>query len=554
MILSALVKRYEEMPDAAPQGWQTRDASYALDIDDDGRLLDIILLGDHSKKRGRRSFSLPTIGKGRQGSKAYETAYFLCDDGNYMLGLDSIKYDSARKLHTALLEHIDTPVAKAIFAYFSAPPPEILPEKNECYEAVAKYVFMYHDECIDYFNCGDEIRNVWNSTIVYDGPRSRCLVTGNHDEIISLHNPVSLQGVTMGSKPLISMNNQKSFRSYGKKPGDPPAEVGQYAAFAYATALDAMLKDRKHSQKIGIDTLVFWAEKGGEEEEGLFADMMSPPKIDEDKNLTDTIYKIVRGEYVADYKPERIFYLLCLSPNAGRISVRFFHVGSFGDLIKNICSHYNRLEIINDNRTPFPILPIWLILSETTMKKTAADAAPLLGGQLLRCVLTGMQYPSTLYNAIFTRIRAGEEINMIKAAVVKAVLINNYKESEVTTVALNEQSVCKPYVLGRLFSVLERLQEAANNSSTIRSRYFSSACANPGSVFPTLLNLSMHHSAKLGGAYFEILKSDLLSRLDDIEPFPAVFNMDDQGRFILGYYHQRQDFFTKKDKEVTINE
>jgi CRISPR-associated protein Csd1 len=224
-------------------------------------------------------------------------------------------------------------------------------------------------------------------------------------------------------------------------------------------------------------------------------------------------------------------------------------MGTFGNLITNIQAHYNRLEIVTDGRTPFRFLPVWLLLSETTIKKKPADASPLLGGQLLQCILTGTNYPFTVYHSILTRIRAGEEINRIKAAIIKAVLIKNYYEREVTTVALNEQSSNKPYVLGRLFAVLERLQENANGSATIRSRYFASASANPGNVFPTLLKLSVHHTEKLDNAvFFEKLMTELLGRLDDVQPFPPVLNLESQGMFILGYYHQRQVFFTKKDK------
>jgi CRISPR-associated protein Csd1 len=227
-------------------------------------------------------------------------------------------------------------------------------------------------------------------------------------------------------------------------------------------------------------------------------------------------------------------------------------------LIKNIQAHYKRLEIVSDGKTPFTLLPLWLLLSETTIKQSASDATPLLGGQALKSVLTDSFYPFTMYNAIMTRISAGGTINQAKAAVIKAVLIKNYKESEVTTVALNEQSQNIPYVLGQLFAVLEMLQEKANGSSSIRERYFTSACANPKSVFPTLLNLSVHHSAKLDNAvFFEKLISQLISMLDSDNPFPASLSMDDQGRFIVGYYHRRQAFFTKKasnDNEEATNE
>jgi CRISPR-associated protein Csd1 len=560
VIIPALVKRYEEQQDV-PLGWQMREVHFALEIDENGALLNIVRLGDQSdKKRGKLSLILPSIGKGRQGKLAYETAFFLCDDGNYMLGFDPLKFESAGKLHCSLLEHVHTPASEAIKAYFKSSP-EVSQEKSEDKEYIqAKYVFSFQGRRIDYFYGDPEINNSWNKSQSekLPGKQIRCLVTGREDEVIKLHYQVALPGVTMGKQPFISMNDQTSFRSYGSKPGDPPAMIGQYAGFAYSTALDALLKDNERRKLMGGDTLVFWAEKGGETEEGLFANLLDPPKTDDEAEIAEAVKRIVKGGYVTDYKAERRFYLLCLSPNAARISVRFFYEDSFGNVTGNIRRHYSRLEIAGDGRNRFTLLPLWLLLSETTIKQSAAEATPLLAGQLVKSIITDGVYPFTLYNAIMTRIRSGGDINHAKAAIIKAVLIKNYNESEVTTVALNEQTGNTPYVLGRLFAALEMLQERANGSSTIRERYFTSACANPSSVFPTLLNLSFHHSAKLDNAvFFERLKSELISRLEGDNPFPSALALDDQGRFIVGYYHQRQDFFTKKDtdnKEDISNE
>jgi CRISPR-associated protein Csd1 len=220
------------------------------------------------------------------------------------------------------------------------------------------------------------------------------------------------------------------------------------------------------------------------------------------------------------------------------------------------------MEIVAFGNDSFPYLPPWVLLSETTVSKKAADAAPLLGGQLLNSIIAGARYPATLYNAILIRAKAGEAINKTKAAIIKAVLLRKLKEndneSEVTTVSLNTESSNKPYVLGRLFSVLEQLQSRASGgslNSTIRDGYFSSACANPKSVYPTILKLSMSHAAKLDNAvYFEKLKTDLLGRLDEANPFPAALSLDDQGRFILGYYHQTQEFYRPKTDKTNNEE
>ena len=554
MILSALVNRYEETSDT-PLGWQTREASYALEIANDGELLAIISLGEtKGNKPGKLSMKLPTAGKGRSGKKAYETAYFLCDNADFMLGLDPKKFESAQKLHLSLLENCDSPNAVAIKAYFERgiqAPPKTDESKVD---SKSNYVFSHKGKRIDYDD--ESIRRAWdNASLISNNKKNEvlCLVTGKQDELIKLHYKIELRSVTMGKSPLISMNDQQSFRSYGATTDDPPAYIGQYAAFAYSTALNELLKN--NCVYIGEDALLYWAEKNGKAEESLFAEFNSPPKSDEAVELEEIAKRLAKGEKINEVDFERKFYLLCLSPNVARISVRFFYENNFGVLINNVATHYNRLEIIGDGRTPFNLLPIWLILKETTIKGEGKEN-PLLRGQLLRSVFANEKYPFTLYYAILARIKAGDDITKTKAAVVKAVLIKNYKEQEVTTMALNELTSDKPYVLGRLFAVLENLQHRANGASNIRERFFSSASTNPKLVFPNLLKLSMHHTAKLDSSvFFEKLKGELMGKLKlEDAPFPIMLNLEEQGKFILGYYHQRQDLFQSKNKEELKNE
>jgi len=554
MIIQALVKRYEDTKEVPP-GWQVREVSYALEISEEGDLLRILPLETMvDGKKKKRELILPSTSSGRSGINAYEVAYFLCDDGNYMLGLESSRFESARKLYERVLEKVDTPSARAMKAYFSRPAPG-LPENFDEKEGVnAKYVFSFNGRRVDFRDGDTEITKAWEDSQTNDGEQIRCLITGDIDIAITLHDKVELQGVTMGKTPLISMNDQTSFRSYGAKPKDPPAQIGKKAAFAYVSALNALLKSNKNHQPLGGDTLVYWAENGDGTEEEIFSWTSQPTENDTAK-LDGLMKRLAKGLPIVHEgcKLESRFYLLCLSPNAGRISVRFFHSNTFGNILRNNLTHYERMGIVKAGKDPFIYLPLWVILSETTVKKKSADVAPLLGGQLMQSILKNERYPMTLYQAILNRIRAGEEVNKTKAATIKAILMQNYNEKEVTTLALNTEANNNAYVLGRLFSVLERLQQQSSDgklNSTIRGRYFTSACANPGSVFPTLLKLSMHHSAKMDTKYYEILKTELMGKLVVENPFPSALSLDNQGRFILGYYHQTQDFFTaKKDKE-----
>jgi len=120
-------------------------------------------------------------------------------------------------------------------------------------------------------------------------------------------------------------------------------------------------------------------------------------------------------------------------------------------------------------------------------------------------------------------------------------------------VSLREESNNRAYVLGRLFAVLEKAQQDANPgiNSTIKDRYFASACTAPATVFPILLRLSKHHIAKSEyGTVNERRIRDLLDKLDvEQEPFPAHLSLNEQGVFILGYYHQQKAIYTKSDKE-----
>jgi CRISPR-associated protein Csd1 len=568
MIISALAKRYTDAG-GAPPGWQRRDAAYALSLAGDGELQSITPLGDHSdKKTAKQSFLLPTTGSGRSGKNAFEKAFFLCDDAGYMLGQDSRKFDSAQKLHLRLLESIDTPEARAIAGYFRRGVQPKAAQFDAKDAATAKYVFMVNNFLIDYETCGEEIRAAWENESAGEAGDALCMITGERDSIVRLHDKITLRGVTMSKQPLISMNDQTSFRSYGSKPKDPPAQVGSRAAFAYATALNDLLTDKKHHQFVGGDTLVYWAEGGGENEAAFFGNILDATNLaeDEEETLHAVMANIAQGilSNMEGIQWERQFYVLCLSPNGARISVRFFFTGNFGDIVKYIAQHYANLEIYSSRNEKFHYLPPWMILSETTVKKSASDAAPLLGGQLMRSIVTGSRYPATLYNAILARIRAGEDINRTKAAVVKATLLRNYEsknDKEVLDVALSEKSENKPYVLGRLFAVLEKLQQdtaGGRLNSTMRDKYFASACANPQSVFPSILRRSISHERKLteaGRIYYGKLKQTLMDKLDiEGDPYPATLNLQDQGKFILGYYHQTQAFYVRKDKTTAEEE
>ncbi|NLP25890.1 MAG: type I-C CRISPR-associated protein Cas8c/Csd1, partial [Clostridiales bacterium] len=213
-----------------------------------------------------------------------------------------------------------------------------------------------------------------------------------------------------------------------------------------------------------------------------------------------------------------------------------------------IIKHYQDMSIQKQFDNESSSISLWRILSETVSpSSTNKSASPLLAGSVLRSILTGSPYPTALFNSIMIRIRAERDINYYKASIIKAYLTrcaNSRKYEEVLTVALNEKSDNKAYVLGRLFASLERAQQDASSSklnTTIKDRYFTSACANPASVFPVLLKLSNHHISKSDYGYSSEQRiSEIMDILSvDDSPFPKNLSLEEQGVFILGYYHQK---------------
>ncbi|NLB61193.1 MAG: type I-C CRISPR-associated protein Cas8c/Csd1, partial [Clostridiales bacterium] len=338
------------------------------------------------------------------------------------------------------------------------------------------------------------------------------------------------------------------------------APVSKYAAFAYTSALNHLLADKAHKKRIGDATVVFWAEDaepGYQDAFSFFVDGSSKDDNEVTNQDLEALMKVIADGNVVNWdnatiEPDNRFYVLALSPNAARISVRFFLRDSFGNMLKNLYAHYQRLEIVSDNRTKFKNIPLWALLRETiNQKSTDKTPSPQMAGDTLKAILTGGLYPTTLYMQTQMRIRAEREIPQGRAAIIKAYLLRNAEDKnikEVLTVELNENTKYQPYVLGRLFSVLEEVQNQASGATSIKDKYFTSACATPSVVFPMILSLADKHLRKLeGGRKVHYAKriGELMGMIT--ESYPAHHNLHDQGIFQLGYYHQTQKRYEKKN-------
>ena len=589
MILQALVDYYEALAAqgrVAKPGWGIAKISYALNLDKQGRLLNLISL-KLTKQKGKKAVEVPQSILLPEATKrtAGVAAQFLWDNAKYVLGLDaSGKAERSKQCFEAMAQKCQEILAAAVGekaaalkAFFASWQPEaahdnaLLQPYMEDLLSSANLMFKVEGESVEQ---DEEIRKAWDaykSQQASDTAQGICLVTGKKAPVARLHpNIKGLYGAQSSGAALVAFN-ALAYESYEHKQGDN-APVSEYAAFAYTTALNTLLASERNYLRIGEMTVVFWAEGADKDNEDVFDDVFSSEnKIIEDADLQGFFEKVSQGQAfsVKDYwvKPENKFYILGLSPNAARISVRFFFVDTFGDFIKNYEQYFREFEIIKpsfDNRVN---VPLWQILQETANKNSKDKAAsPLLAGAVLRSILSGIKYPEALYQNTILRAKADQDnpdknitkISRIKAAIIKACLLRNYKNNEeVVTVALNEECKKVPYVLGRLFAVLEDLQEKANPgiNSTIKDRYFNSACATPSVTFPLLTKLANTHLKKISAQrgtviYFEKLIGELMNKLEvENNAMPARLSLPEQGEFVLGYYHQVQKRFEKKEEK-----
>lgn len=580
MILQALVKYYEtlaEQEKVSRQGWCQAKVSYALDIDTGGNLLGIISL-KQEEERGKKTVYVPQILEVPEmvARSSGVSPNFLCDNSKYLLGIDKDGsgkrvldcFQAAKEKHEVILARVQSETAMAVRNFFqnwdpikAKENPELL-DKWEDITAGGNLVFYVKTQ---YAHEEPEIRNAWRETLQATGNEEReiCLVTGKRAEISRIHTAIrGVQGAQSSGAALVSFN-APSFESYGKEQSFN-APVGKYAMFAYTTALNYLLSQRKYVFMLGDTTILFWAEDGEEIYQDFFMGAMEP-REDNQEVLRGVFSNLQAGRGIdvegIRINPEQKFYILGLAPNAARLSVRFFYQNHFGVILSNIKKHYEQMEIVKPSWEKVDFPGVWRILFETVNQKSKEKKPQSnMAASVFEAVLSGKKYPESLYSNVMIRIRAEQgRITRGRAAIIKACLIRNHGKQwteEGDFVGLNEQCKDMAYVLGREFAVLEAIQEDANPgiNATIKDRYFNSACAAPASVFPILLKLKNSHIRKLEMGK-KIFYEKILTRLEgmievkDEQPtaYPRRLTLEEQGLFILGYYHQVQKRFEKKE-------
>lgn len=580
MILQSLVGLYEVLTSkgaiAKPGRSQVR-IQYGLELNRDGQLRAVLPLETLSEKGKTipRMFDMPAPVKRTVGI----APNFLWDNSAYILGIDQKDkperarncFLAAKKLHLSLLGEEEDPFAKAICAFFQNWVPEnsgqvpALAEKLKDVTLGGNLTFLFENQFPDKYGLFDHIwqkHSMGNK--INDGEMMRCLVTGERTVPEKIHPSIKrVYGAQPSGAALVSFN-APAFCSYNREQ-NWNAPVSQYAAFAYTTVLNHLLSDNTHCRRFGDTTMVYWAEDAQEQYQDIFSCMLDGNNTLTQDDLRAVVKSLAEGRNcnwdALPVKPDNHFCVLGVAPNAARLSVRFFLQDDFGSFARNFQQHFERLRIVRPFFDKDDNLPLWRLMRETTNQNSKDKAAsPQMAGDTLRAILTNGRYPATLYQQTLLRIKAEHEVTRGRAAIIKAYLLKNGRLSryeEALTVELNKDCTYLPYILGRLFAVLERIQLHVNPdiNVTIKDKYFTSACATPSVVFPTLLKLAEKHLRKMNEKDASYDRLQLVSLMKKInQEFPKHLNMDDQGIFEIGYYHETQACYGNRTKTAIAKE
>lgn len=587
MILQSLNTYYRRLADdpdsgVAPPGYSEQKISFSLKLSPEGELLDGGVVDERQNTGKKFVPQLMLVPEAVKRAVAI-SPNFLCDNSTYVLGADAKGkpertqecFEAFRNLHKEITgESMDAGLlaVQRFLEHWDPVAAPKLPHWNVLEKGANLVFLLEEDGRLSRVHERPAAKEAWmrHHTAQTSEALGQCLITGQeHVPIARLH--AAIKGVPDAQPTgaaLVSFNLD-AFESYGKEQNNN-APVSEAAAFAYTTALNRLLRqDSRQRVLIGDTAFVFWAERKCPAEDLLGA-FFNPPR---EKDVTDAeegkasvsfnlsaadadkvrhILLATRDGKLSPAVAKELadpgvrFFLLGLAPNAARLVVRFWETCTFGELLERIGRHYHDAAL-EDQELP----QTWRILRETAAQGERKNIPPLLNGALMRAIITGGRYPFSLYSALLERIRADHDVNPTRAAMIKAVLVRNFN----TEVSMGLDTKCQDtaYRLGRLFAILESLQYAAvRPQATIKDRFFGSASATPANVFPTLLRNAQHHVSKVGWGDQAIQEI-----LDAVDGFPVHLDMQAQGRFTLGYYHQRKQTFddiaarkaAQKDKE-----
>lgn len=579
MILKALYDYYHRSGDLPPMGFEKKEIYFIIVIKEDGTF---VRIEDTREGKNPKSYIVPRGETRTVGIKAN----LLWDNAEYVLAVPKEITESEKKKLTeekiaelqkkneenAKAKHIsfvnkcnliaetmpDVVEFKAICNFYEKGINQI--ESDENFETLLKErtrnISFQLEYALDIIPSIEAVKEyiTTNNDETENANQRFCLVSGKKGALVRLTTSTSIPG-SQATASLVSFQKSSGYDSYGKEQcGNAP--ISEESEAAYVTALKRLTaKDSRNKFYIGNRTFLFWASNTKQQSQDIedgFLAMLGNVNVDDPNKNIDKVKETMKSVWsglTATSSNDR-FYMLGLAPNSARIAVVYWNECSLKDFAGKILQHFDDMEIVDTRKDKKPYCGIYSLLSAVTLGGKSSDVQPNLPEALLKSIVQGIPYPASLYQACIRRIRAEQQLTITRAAIIKAYLnrLNdiNHKKIEIM---LDKQNNNPGYLCGRLFATLDKIQEDANHISSIRERYMNAASATPASVFSTLMNLSVHHSEKLNTSkqiYYEKLKQEILDKFN-ADGFPSHLDLQDQGRFFVGYYHQRQDFFTSKE-------
>ena len=563
MILKALYDYYNRCEGLSAKGLEQKEIGYLIVIDKDGAFVRIeSRMKD--KKTAQTFLVLQTI---KRSGRKY-APNILWDNYEYVIGgadESTKKHDTFIRMIEKLKEQVSSDrYLNAISEFY---------KKNEKLEDIIKNDVLYEEmhkskKNISFLLQGEskiaaENEKVWNLILnqsADDGIYGICLVTGKKDSVARLHTTIKL---TKDTGPLVSFKTDRGYDSYGKEQGYN-AQISGDAEFAYTTALNAMLQKGSHNKfSVGNRTFVFWASsnsEAAEQTEGSLFDLLgyTEEEVDDPNAKIEQVRKVFKAINSGSLKTslEDRFYILGLAPNSARIAVVYWSECSLKEFAGKILCHFEDMEIKVTRIDKKPYMGIKSILAAVTLNGKQSEATPNLPEAVVKSIFQGTPYPFTLFSACIRRIRAEsgnkDAIRIARMAIIKAYLNRINDNNKKIETMLDKSNTNQGYLCGRLFAVLENLQYAANKQDSIRSGYMNAASSTPSAVYPTILKLSNSHYSKLAkdkkglAIYFDNQKKEIMAQISD---FPDTLDLSDQGRFFLGYYHQKNHEENKETED-----
>ena len=581
MILHALTQYYQRKAESdggvAPEGFENKEIPFIIVIDKQGKFVQFEDTRElKNKKKVARTFLVPK-GLGRSGSKSYEVSNLLWDHYGYVLAYAGEKgQEQADKQHASFTANVnelkqalpdDAGVAAvAAFLASAEEKSKVMQAANwtECAKVKGcNLSFRLVDEAIDLVcqsKAVQEYVSQANQVKSDNVQKGICLVTGKPAPIARLHNAV--KGVNAKPAPFTSVN-LSAFESYGKEQGFI-FPVGEQAMFEYTTALNILLAGENRF-RIGDVTAICWSEKSTPLEESLASLINGGGKDNPDEHIdaVKTLYKsLYNGQYQKPDGKEK-FYLLGLSPNSARIVVRFWHETTVAALSESIAAWYDDLQMVRGENSPYPeYMPLPRLLGNLVLDGKMENLPSDLIAQITDAALNNRVLPVSLLQAALLRNKVEQRItygraSLLKTYINRAIRVGRLKNMKELTMSLDRNRQDIGYVLGRLFAVLEKTQAEANPglNATIADRYFGSASSTPIAVFGTLMRLLPHHLNKLEFEGRAVqLQWEIRQILEHCQKFPNHLNLEQQGLFAIGYYHETQFLFTKDALKNLFNE